>query len=136
MIRHVRVWWTARRMRRDQRRYWAATAELGRARAALVQEAADRAISRARRTAGPGERGRVDVADVLGISAGELGMVGRVAVHPVDAAEALRARYELRACGLDLDTDAYENRYRADDFRSITWELGDLDDTDPKETDR
>ncbi|MFF6787381.1 hypothetical protein [Streptomyces sp. NPDC012510] len=123
MIRNARAWWSGRQVRRAQRRYWTAAATLGQQRTALAREAADVAISRARCRTAAGERVRVDVADVLGVAAGSFGMVGRAAVHPVDAAEALRER--ICAGRLDLDTDAHESRYRAADLFSIAWGLTD-----------
>ncbi|MFI9824587.1 hypothetical protein ACIHFC_29660 [Streptomyces sp. NPDC052013] len=51
------------------------------------------------------DRERVDVQDVLDAAHEHFGLV---AVPPERAAAILRARFELRSGGIDLDTDAYE----------------------------
>lgn len=75
---------------------------------AQLREAADMAITRARRAAPTGERWRVDVDDVLAAAHDHFGLA---AIPPEKAGAALRARYELRAGPVDLDTDAYDGSH-------------------------
>lgn len=81
----------------------------------VITEAADIAISRARRTLMDrmptlplqdrlGDRERVDVAHVLEITRARFGMD----VTAAEAASALRSRLELRMGEMDLLTDAYD----------------------------
>lgn len=107
-------------VRRQERRHAAAYARLAAHFDAQLVAAADIAISRARRSLTdrapalplslrPLDRERVDVADVLDVVHEHFGIA---AVPPERAAAALRARYELRAGTMDLDTDAYERTDR------------------------
>jgi hypothetical protein len=98
--------WLTRRSR--ERRAQEAAERLTRHFQAQMRTAADMAISAARRTAAPGERGQVNVADVLACAHDHFGLV---AIPPEQAAMALRARYEYRAGGFDLDTDAYASHW-------------------------
>lgn len=74
-----------------------------------LSASADIAISRARKAAAPDERGSVLVDDVAGAAWEHFGLL---AVPREHAAAALRARFELRAGALDLDTDAFEGAWR------------------------
>lgn len=91
--------------RRRERRRVAALARLSAHFDAQLRSAADMAISHARRTAAPTERGSVTVADVSGTAYEHFGLA---AIPPERAAAALRARYELRTGAFDLDTDVYD----------------------------
>ncbi|MGW4623485.1 hypothetical protein [Streptomyces sp. NPDC004592] len=51
------------------------------------------------------DRERVDVAHVLALAYEYFGLTG---IPRKQAAEVLRARYELRSGAMDLDTDAYD----------------------------
>jgi hypothetical protein len=103
--------------RRRERRRVAALARLAAHFDAQLAAAADIAITRARRELnrrmptlslreGAYDRERVDVDDVLAVAHEHFGLA---AVPPERAAAALRARYEHRTGGLDLDTDAYDH---------------------------
>ncbi|MGW1379560.1 hypothetical protein ACWD6P_35570 [Streptomyces sp. NPDC002446] len=108
--------------RRRERRRAATLKRLAAHFDAQLGAAADIAISRARRTASPTERGSVLVEDVSGAAHEHFGLA---AIPPEKAAAALRARYELRAGAFDLDTDAYTdssmNDTEEDDEPFLVW---------------
>ncbi|RFU82335.1 hypothetical protein DY218_33785 [Streptomyces triticagri] len=70
-----------------------------------LRQAADLAISRARRAAGPGEPAVVRVEEVRRVLAEHFGLPD---VPRQVAAEALRRRYEAGGCHADCVTDAFD----------------------------
>jgi hypothetical protein len=99
-------WWRERRRARREAEVWLVAAEHERRRLVV---AADTALTRARRAAGPGERVRVRVADV------QREAVEQFALTVPDAAAALTLRHHLELCGaFGVDTDAFDGSPPAD----------------------